>query len=151
MIWTFDTLRTKGTPFYRSYYANVAKVEPGRRARVSFHFDGTDNRELPQILGPAAGPAEALLGGPGFREATLEPPLGSGPYRVEASIPAAVDHLRARARLLGRESPVNKGRNNFDQIRYEYYRDANVALEAFKAGQYDVRVESSSPDLGHRL
>ena len=79
-----------------------------------------------------------------FERTTLEPPLGSGPYRVKSVDAGRSIAFERVPDYWGANIPVNKGRNNFDEIRFEYYRDPNVALEAFKAGRFDLRVENSS-------
>ena len=89
VIWTFDALKTKGRPFYRSYYAQVTKAEKVGDRKVRFGFAPGDNRELPLIVGQLPVLSRALLEQAGLREDELEPPLGSGAYRVEASMPAA--------------------------------------------------------------
>jgi microcin C transport system substrate-binding protein len=144
VIFSFDTLKAKGAPFYRAYYANVVEAVQDGDRRVKFVFDGTANRELPLIVGQMPVLPKHYWEGREFDRTTLEPPLGSGPYRVRS-----VDAGRSIAyeRVVdywGAEIPVNNGRNNFDEVRYEYYRDPNVALEAFKAGRFDLRVEISS-------
>ena len=84
--------------------------------------------------------------GPRFREDDADPPLGSGPYTIESIDPGRSITYRRVNDYWGADLPVNKGRYNVDTIRYDYYRDATIALEAFKAGQYDVRLENSSKD-----
>jgi microcin C transport system substrate-binding protein len=144
VIFSFETLKAKGAPFYRAYYANVAQaVQEGER-RVKFVFDGTPNRELPLIVGQMPILPRHYWEGRAFDQTTLEPPLGSGPYRIR-SVDAGRSITYERVQdYWGADLPVNRGRNNFDVIRYDYYRDPNVALEAFKAGQFDLRVENSS-------
>jgi len=144
VIFSFDILRTKGTPFYRAYYANVASVVQDGERRVKFLFDGTDNRELPLILGQLPVLPKHYWEGRDFERSTLDPPLGSGPYRVKSIDPGRGVVYERVPDYWGSDIPVNKRRYNFDEIRYEYYRDPNVALEAFKAGRFDLRVESSS-------
>ena len=144
VIFSFDILKTKGTPFYRAYYANVASVVQDGEWRVKFLFDGTDNRELPLILGQLPVLPKHYWEGRDFERSTLDSPLGSGPYRIRSIDPGRGVVYERVADYWGAGIPVNKGRFNFDQIRYEYYRDPNVALEAFKAGRFDLRVESSS-------
>ena len=144
VIFSFDILKTKGQPFYRAYYANVrSAVQDGER-RVKFLFDGTDNRELPLILGQLPVLPKHYWEGRDFERSTLDSPLGSGPYRIRSIDPGRGVVYERVADYWGADIPVNKGRFNFDQVRYEYYRDPNVALEAFKAGRFDLRVESSS-------
>jgi microcin C transport system substrate-binding protein len=146
VVWTFQTLRAKGQPFYRSYYANVASVEKEGERGVRFRFKSTDNRELPQIIGEMPVLSKAYWSKREFDKTTLDPPLGSGPYRVEKVDPGRAITYRRVADYWGADLPVNKGQYNVDVIRYDYYRDSTIALEAFKAGQYDVRVENSSKD-----
>jgi microcin C transport system substrate-binding protein len=146
VIWTFDTLRQKGLPSYREYYGDVTKVAQEGARGVRFYFKSTKNRELPQILGQMPVLSKAYWSGRDFAKTTLTPPLGSGPYRIQSLDPGrSITYARVND-YWGADLPVNKGRYNVDTIRYDYYRDATVALEAFKAGQYDVRLENSSKD-----
>ena len=144
VIWTFDTLRTKGHPQYRSYYAAVASVETTGPRTVRFTFKEGDNRELPVIVGQLPVLSKAYWAGRDFTKTTLQAPLGSGPYRVESMEPGRSITYRRVSDYWGAALPVNVGRYNFDAIRYDYYRDDTVALEAFKGGAYDLRRESSS-------
>lgn len=144
VIFSFDILKAKGQPFYRAYYANVVKAERDGERRVKFVFDGSSNQELPLILGQMPVLPKHYWEGREFDRTTLEPPLGSGPYRIK-SVDAGRSIAYERVPdYWGADIPVNRGRNNFDTLRYEYYRDPNVALEAFKVGQSDLRVEASS-------
>ena len=142
--WTFDTLRTKGHPLYRSYYAQVASAEQTGPRTVRFSFKAGDNRELPVIVGQLPVLSKAYWAGRDFTKTTLEPPLGSGPYRVETLEPGRSITYRRVKDYWAASLPVNVGRFNFDTIRYDYYRDDTVALEAFKGGAYDFRQEPSS-------
>jgi microcin C transport system substrate-binding protein len=144
VIWTFDTLRTKGHPQYRSYYAAVASVEKTGPRTVRFIFKEGDNRELPVILGQLPVLSKAYWAGRDFTKTTLQAPLGSGPYRVESMEPGRSITYRRVSDDWGATLPVNVGRYNFDGLRYDYYRDDTVALEAFKGGAYDLRQERSS-------
>jgi microcin C transport system substrate-binding protein len=144
VIWTFETLRTHGHPFFRSYYARVVRAEPAGPRRVRFTFKGGMNRELPLIVGQMPVLPKAWWAGREFGRTTLDPLLGSGPYRVEAVDPGRSITYRRVPDYWAAELPVNVGRFNFDTIRYDYYRDGTVALEAFKSGAYDLRQEDSS-------
>ncbi len=144
VIWTFDALRSKGQPLYRSYYGDVTKVVQEGDHGVRFYFKSTKNRELPQILGEMPVLSKAYWSGRDFEKTTLDPPLGSGPYTIESVDPGRSITYRRVKDYWAADLPVNKGRYNVDTIRYDYYRDATIALEAFKAGQYDVRQENSS-------
>jgi microcin C transport system substrate-binding protein len=144
VIWTFEALRVRGHPSYRSYYAHVARVEPDGPRRVRFTFTSGTNRELPLIVGQMPVLPKAWWAGRDFEKTTLQPPLGSGPYRVERVDPGrSITYGRVKD-YWAAGLPVNVGRFNFDTLRYDYYRDDGVALEAFKAGAYDFRAESAA-------
>ncbi|MBV8736289.1 MAG: ABC transporter substrate-binding protein, partial [Alphaproteobacteria bacterium] len=143
VIWTFETLQKKGLPAYREYYGDVTKVEQEGDRGVRFYFKSAKNRELPQILGQMPVLSKAYWSSRDFAKTTLTPPLGSGPYTIKSIDPGrSITYSRVKD-YWGTDLPVNKGRYNVDTIRYDYYRDATIALEAFKAGQYDVRLENS--------
>ena len=144
VIWSLETLREKGAPFYRYYYKNVKSVEAAGERRVKFTFDQTINRELPLIIGQLPILPKHYFEGREFDRTTLEPPLGSGPYRIKSFEPGRTVVYERVADYWGANLPVNRGSYNFDEVRYEYYRDANVAMEAFKAGAYDIRQENAS-------
>jgi microcin C transport system substrate-binding protein len=144
VVWTFDTLREKGVPMYRSYYGDVAKVEIEGERGVRFRFKSDDNRELPEILGQMPVLSKKYWEGRDFTKTTLDAPLGSGPYKVAAVDPGRSITYRRVADYWAVNLPVQKGRHNVDEIRYDYYRDTTIALEGLKAGQYDVRLENSS-------
>jgi len=144
VIWSLETLRDKGAPFYRYYYKNVKSVEPAGERRVKFTFDETTNRELPLIIGQLPILPKHYYEGREFDKTTLEPPLGSGPYRIRSFEPGRTVVYERVGDYWGADLPVNLGTYNFEELRYEYYRDANVALEAFKAGAYDIRTENTS-------
>ncbi len=144
VAWTFDALREKGRPYFRQYYADVAKVTTEGPLRVVFHFKGGGNRELPQILGQLSALPKHWWEGRDFAAPLNDPPLGSGPYKVgrhEFGRTLVMDRV---ADYWGRDLPTAKGLDNFGSIRTEYYRDATVALQAFKAGQVDFRHENIS-------
>jgi microcin C transport system substrate-binding protein len=142
VVWTFDTLKAKGHPSWRLYYADVLKAEAVGVRAVKFSFRNGDNRELPSILGEMPVLSKAYWGARDFDKTTLDKPMGSGPYRIESFEAGRSIAYRRVADYWGKDLPVNVGRDNFDSIRYDYYRDATVALEAFKAGAYDIRVEN---------
>lgn len=146
VMWTFETLRSKGQPAYRAYYANVASVEKVGERAVKFTFKPGENRELPLIVGQLPVLPKHYWEGRDFEASTLDPPLGSGPYKIDRFEPGRWSTYRRVADYWGNDLPVNRGRNNFDVIRYDYYRDMTVALEALKAGAYDLRNEASSKE-----
>ena len=144
IIFSLEVLKTKGHPFYRAYYKNVVRAEKVGARRVRFTFSGGTNRELPLIVGQLPVLPRHYFEGRDFARVTLDPPLGSGPYRIKKVEPGRTIVYERVKDWWAADLPVNRGRYNYDEIRYEYYRDANVALEAFKAGQYDIRLENVS-------
>ena len=144
VIWTFETLKEKGAPIYPFYYKNVARgVKLGDR-RVKFEFAGPPNRELPQITGQLPVLSKAWWSTRDFSKTTLEPPMGSGPYRISSFEAGRFVELERVGDWWGKDLPINVGQYNFDRIRFDYYRDETVALEAFKARRYDLRLENAS-------
>lgn len=144
VIYSFETLTKQGRPHYRYYYSNVDKAEKTGPQTVKFSFKGKKNRELPQIMGQIPVISKNWWSKRTFASTTLEIPNGSGPYRIK-SFEAGRYVLYERVRdYWGKDLPINRGRYNFDQIRFDYYKDQAVAMEAFKAGEYDFRTENSS-------
>lgn len=144
VVHTFGLLTTKAAPFWKFYYRDVKKVEALGTHRVKFSFGATNNRELALIVGQMPVMPKHWWEKRDFSAGTLEPPLGSGPYRVK-SVQAGRSIVYERVKdYWGQDLPLNRGRYNFDEMQYDYYRDDTVALEALKAGQYDIRVESSA-------
>ncbi len=144
VIWTFNTLIEKGSPFYRFYYGSVSDVVKTAERTVRFNFKPGENRELPLIIGQFTILPKHYWEGRDFAKTTLEPPLGSGPYKIEKFDAGRSITLKRVEDWWGKDLPVNKGLYNFDRIRYDYYRDGTIALEAFKAGEFDYRAENSS-------
>ena len=142
VIWTFEALKTKGRPFYRAYYAQVTRAEKVGDRKVRFAFGPGDNRELPLIVGQLPVLSRAYWSKRDFEKTTLEPPLGSGAYRVESLDPGRSVTYRRVKDYWAQKLPVNVGRANFDSLRYDYYRDSTVAIEALKGGEYDFRPEN---------
>jgi microcin C transport system substrate-binding protein len=144
VVWTFNTLVKKGHPFFRAYYADVKSVQKTGDRQVTFRFPGSSNRELPMILGQINILPKHYWASRNFAKTTLEPPLGGGAYRIK-SFEAGRSIVYERVKdYWARDIPVNKGRSNIDEIRYEYYRDRDVATEAFKSGAFDLRAENSA-------
>lgn len=151
VIFSLQTLKSKGHPFYGKYYKNVIRAEKSGPREVTFTFDVKGNRELPLIVGELTILPKHYWTGKDedgtlrdFSKTTLTPPLGSGPYRitdVKAGRSLTVERVKD---YWARDLPVKLGQNNFDEIRYEYYRDSTVAFEAFKADRLDYFNESSS-------
>ncbi len=142
--WTFETLITKGAPSNRFYYADVDKAEILGERSVKFTFKTNQNRELPLILGQMAVLPKHYWETRDFEKTTLEPPLGSGAYKLDRFETGRSVTYKRFADYWGRDLPINAGINNFDEIRYEYFRDAHVIVEAFKGGAIDYRLENNS-------
>lgn len=144
VIFSLETLRAKGAPSYRFYYQSVAKAEKVGERGVKFTFKPGDNRELPLILGELAVLPKHYWEGRDFAATTLEPPLGSGPYRIASFEPGRFIVYERVKDYWAKDLGIRKGEYNFDRIRYDYYRDSTVALEALKAGEYDFRAENEA-------
>ena len=150
VIFSFDTFK-KNSPQLAAYYRHVTKAEKAGEREVTFTFDGPGNRELPHIVGQLTVLPKHWWEGTeksgkkrDVTQTTLEPPLGSGPYRVKEFVPGRSIVYERVKDYWGANLNVSIGINNFDQIRYEYFRDSTVALEAFKADQVDWRTENSA-------
>lgn len=144
VIWTFNTLMEKGRPTYKYYYGDVLHVEKVGPRDVKFTFKSGDNRELPLIIGQLEILPKHYWEGRDFERTTLEPPLGSGPYKIskfEANRYIVYERVKD---YWGADIPVSKGKYNFDQIRFDYYTDSIIAIEALKTGEYDLRIENGA-------
>lgn len=146
VLFTFNTLLEKGHPLYRHYYADVADVVVENPLQVRFDFKHTENRELPLILGQLQILPMHWWAERDFTKTSLEAPLGSGPYRlVRVDAGRSLRYERVD-NWWAADLPVSRGLYNFDKIHIDYYRDMSVALEAFKAGQFDFNLEYSAKD-----
>lgn len=146
VVFTFEQLMQHGDPLYRHYYAGVARVVAEDARRVRFDFKEPGNRELPLILGQIQVLPRHAWEGRDFSRSTLEPPVGSGPYRIASFEPGRSVRFERVKDWWAKDLPVARGYYNFDVIAIDYYRDMSVALEAFKAGQFDLNQEYSAKD-----
>jgi microcin C transport system substrate-binding protein len=119
VVWTFDILRTKGRPSFRAYYADVLKAEALTPLRVKFTFKPGVNRELPLIIGQMSVLSKAYYAKANFEQTTLEPPLGSGPYKVSKVEPGRSITYARDPNYWGKDLPINRGRSNFGTMRYD--------------------------------
>jgi peptide/nickel transport system substrate-binding protein len=142
VLFSWALLRDKGRPNHRQYYSKVAKAEASDPLTVRFDLTGANDRELPLILGLMPVLPRHAVDAATFEETSMSPPVGSGPYRVTAVKPGASLTLTRNPDYWGRDLPVNRGLWNFDEIRLDFYREANGQFEAFKRGLYDFRVEN---------
>lgn len=144
VVFTFNTLLEKGAPFYKAYYGDVKEVVAEDEHSVIFHFTHARNRELPLVLGQLPVLPEHYWSERDFSRTGLEPPLGSGPYRIGQVRPGRTVTFERVTDYWAADLPVRRGFYNFDRIVVDYYRDLGVALEAFKAGQFDFNEEFSA-------
>lgn len=142
VVFTFQLLIDQGSPFYAFYYADVDDVEALDTHRVKFTLKPGDNRELALIIGQLPVFPKHYWENKDFARSGLNPPLGSGPYQIESFDAGKHVTYQRREDYWGKDLPVNKGHYNFDKIRYTYFLDDTVALEAFKGGRYDLRIEN---------
>ncbi len=143
VVFSYNLLRQKGQAFHRSNLAHVKSVTEINPLTVRFDLDGK-NRETPLVLAQMPVLPSHLIDADTFEQNTFQTPVGSGPYIVEAVDPGRSITFRRDPHFWGRELPVTRGLFNFDQIRFDYFRDVNTQFEAFKAGLYDVRIEQSA-------
>jgi len=142
VIFSWDLLRQKGRPNYRAYYGKVAKAEQVGERSVRFDLTGANDRELPLILGLMPVLPKHAIDPARFEETTFAPPIGSGPYVVKEVDPGKSVTLARNPDYWGRGLAVNRGMWNFDEVRFEFYRDGNAHFDAFKRGLYDLREET---------
>jgi microcin C transport system substrate-binding protein len=152
VIFSFDALK-KNSPMYSAYYTHITKCEQVGERDVKFTFDGPGNRELPLIAGEVTVFPKHWWEGTDeqgrkrdISATTLEPPLGSGPYRIKEFVAARSLLLERVPDYWGKDLPQSVGQDNFDLIRYEFFRDDTVSREAFKADQLDWILERSAKE-----
>jgi peptide/nickel transport system substrate-binding protein len=141
VIFSWQLLRDRGRPNYRTYYSKVVKAEALTPRSVRFDLAGSDDRELPLILGLMPVLPKHAIDPEKFEDTTVTPMIGSGPYVVDKVDIGRSLTLRRDPNYWGRDLPVNRGYWNFESIRLDYYRDGNSHFEAFRKGLYDVRAE----------
>ena len=145
VVFTYETLRAQGRANMRLFYSKVARVDRVGARGVRFTFDPAQaDRELPLLMGLMPIISKAYYADRTFDETTLEAPLGSGPYRVASVDPGRIITYERVADYWGKDLAINRGQDNFATIRYEYFRDGNVLMEAFKSGAFDFRAEGSA-------
>ncbi|MFA6140934.1 MAG: extracellular solute-binding protein, partial [Hyphomicrobium sp.] len=138
VLFSLDLLKQKGRPNHRTYFAKVAKAEKLSDSSVRFTFDAAGDREIPLIMGLMPVLPKHAINPDTYESTSLETPIGSGPYRVgKIDAGRSITFVRDE-NYWGRDLPVNRGRYNFDDIRYDYFREGSVMFDAFKAGQVDM-------------
>ncbi len=142
VVFTFNAMLNEGHPQYRILYRDVEGVEVASPGRAVFRFKAGDSRrDLPLLVAQMTVMSKAWFKGRDFAATVLDPPLASGPYRIDRVDPGRAIVYRRVADYWGKDLAVNAGRFNFDRVRFDYYRDRDIALEAFFAGEYDWREE----------
>ena len=144
VVFSFETLRDQGRPNHRLFYGKVAHIERPDPRTVKFVFGPEGDHELPLIMGLMPIISKAYYTAADFTKSTLEPPLGNGPYRIESVDPGRSIVYRRVTDYWARDLPINRGHYNFERVRYDYYRDSTVLMEAFTSGDYDLRREGSA-------
>jgi peptide/nickel transport system substrate-binding protein len=142
VIFTVDLLREKGRPTYRTTLKRVERVEKVGERGVRFVFQGERDRELPMLIGLIPILPQHAIDPATFDQTTLAAPVGSGAYRVESADTGRSITLKRREDYWGKDLPIKRGIDNFDEIRVEYFRDAGSYFEAFKKGLFDVLPET---------
>ena len=141
---SFNILISDGSPVYRTVWADVDRVEKVDQHTVTFHFKTTERRDLPQLVAGLPVLSKAYWETRDFKESSMDIPVVSGPYVIEEFDPGRfISYGRVRD-YWGKDLAVNKGMHNFDSVRVEYFRDADVQFEAFKRGVYEFRREFTS-------
>ena len=143
VVFSFDILKSKGRPNYAAYYADVLKAEKVGDRKVHFTFRDAVNHELPLILGQLPILSSKWWQGKDFEKVSLEPALGSGPYKVDSADVGRSITYRRVPEWWAKDLWLNRGRSNFETMRYDYYRDNTIVFEAFKGGAIDIRRENS--------
>lgn len=146
VAFSLEILKTKGDPRYALVLRDVAKAEVLDPHRVKYTFTGTLVRDLPMMVATLPVFSKAYYASRDFSATTLEPPLGSGPYRIDGFKPGTYVTFKRRDDYWAKDLPVNRGRFNFDEVRYEYYRDRTAEIEALFSGTFDFREEFTSKD-----
>ncbi len=142
VLFSWELLKEKGRPNHRTYYSKVAKAERLSDHAVRFTFDADGDREIPLILGLMPVLPRHAIDPETFESTSLEAPVGSGPYRVAKVDPGRSITYRRNPDYWGKDLPVNRGRFNFDEIRFDYFRESSVMFEAFKTGQLNFWPEN---------
>lgn len=144
VVFSFNTLMEKGSPTYKLYWGDVDRVEKTGPLKARFHFKVTDNKELPMIMGQMPVISKAYWEKREFSEGSLDIPVSTGPYKIDRFEPGRYVVYKRDPNYWGRNLPAKIGTDNFDELRIEYFRDDEVAFEAFKGGAFDLFVENTA-------
>ncbi|KIU54447.1 ABC transporter substrate-binding protein, partial [Pseudomonas putida] len=141
VAFSYRTLLKEGHPLYRTNLQEVQRVDILNPKRIRFVFKRAGNPLLILRLGEMPVLPQHYWKGRDFKATTFEPPLGSGPYRITQVQPGRSLVFERVKDYWGKDLAVNRGKYNFDRVEFEFYRDSDVAFEAFKAGEFDVYIE----------
>jgi len=144
VIASFNMLLEKGLPTYRLYWSDVTKAEKTGPNKVKFFFKTSTNAELPLIMGQMPVLSEAFWDAHNLGESTLDKPISTGPYLIDSFEPGRFISYKRDPNYWGKDLPITRGTYNFDEVRFEYFRDDTVAFEAFKTGAYDLHFENTA-------
>ncbi len=144
VVWSFYALKNQGHPIYHQLLRDVVKAEALDPETVRYTFKGDQVRDLPLTVATLPIFSAAYYAKHKFDQTTLKPPLGSGPYTIASFRQGQTITYKRNPNYWAKDLPVNRGRWNFDTIRFEYFRDRTAAMQAFKAGAYDFREEFTS-------
>lgn len=142
VLFSWQLLKERGRPHFRQYFGKVTKAEIQDPLTIRFDIAEAQDRELPLILGLMPILPKHAVNPETFEDTTMAPPVGSGPYTVTNVRPGASVTMTRNPDYWGRDLPINRGLWNFDEVRIDYYREANGMFEAFSRGLYDFRVEN---------
>lgn len=146
VVFSFETLKENGHPQFRFALKDVVKAEALDAKTVKYTFTGNLTRDLPMEVAALPVFSKAYYSTVSFEKTSLDPPLGSGPYKISKFKAGTFITYQRRSDYWAKDLPVNRGRYNFDRIRYEYFRDRTSELENLKSGNYDLREEFTSKD-----
>ena len=146
VVFTLETLRTRGHPRYRVVYEGVERATAVDRHTVRFDFKPGRQRDLPTFLADLRPLSRAYWARKAFDRPTMETPVTSGPFKIARVDPGRSIVYQRDPSYWAKDLPVNVGRHNFDRVRVEYFRDRDIALEALFAGEYDWKEENTARD-----
>jgi microcin C transport system substrate-binding protein len=146
VVFTFNTLKEKGHPNFTISLRDVVKAEAIDPQTVRYEFKGDLIRDLPVVVAELPVLSKTFYTKHPFDQSSLEKPLGSGPYEIGAFKPGTYVSYKRRPDYWAKDLPVNRGRFNFDEVRYEYYRDRTLELEGLKSAAFNFREEFTSID-----
>lgn len=146
VVFSIEALKTKASPLYRLALRDIELVEAVDELTVRFRFKGNQTRDLAQRVAELPIFSAKFYETQPFEKANLKPPVGSGPYKIGKFQPGRFVTYVRRDDYWARDLPVNKGRFNFNELRYEYFKDRSAEFEALKAGVFDLREEFTSKD-----